>query len=342
MRNKAILYFLALFIFPLILGCTRNNTSLPEPATNAKGQPIYIDRPYLQNFSNRYYLDDKQSPIQLRDISVNRDGQIKILSSQGLLVPDNGSLFYSGRLIQDVTYAQMLSKKTTSLLTYKNQTVYLDSKQVFSNAWAGKIQIDHRLPEARLFAAGEDFHFLVSDGKALVYVDRDGKKLWTGAFDNLIQIKYQETGNRFLLVASDRIAEFIPGKSITEIYHGSGITCIENLPGESKFIIGTSSGYLFFPETKLINKLPCPDITTIKEINGELWFGSSWGVFKLKKDGKYDYYAGERWLPGNQVVAIEEGPENSVLVLTTKGVGQICSKEMTLEDKALFFEKQVR
>lgn len=342
MRSKAIIYFLTLFILPLIFGCIRNSPSLSKSATNTKGQPIYEDRPYLQNFSIKYYLNDKQSSLQLGYISVNRDGQIKILSSSGLLVPDNGSLFYAGRLIQDVTYPQMLPKKITSILTCKKQTVYLDSKQIFSNAWAGKLQIDHGLPQARLFAAGKDFHFLVSDGKNLVYVDNDGKKLWTGVFKNLIQIKYQETENRFLLVASDRIAEFNPDKSITEIYHGSGITCIETIVGENKFVIGTSSGYQFHPENKLISKLPCPEITTIKEINRELWFGSSWGVFKLNKNGKYDYYAGERWLPGNQVVAIEEGPENSVLVLTTKGVGQICSKEMTLEDKALFFEKQVR
>jgi len=342
MRNKAIAYLLMYIVILFISGFTNPDSNKTGSATNDKGQATYQDRPYLQNYSVRYYLSKEQASIKLYNLSNNRDGQIKILSGNGLLVQDNGSLFYPGKFTSDVSYTQMISKKITSILTYKKQTVYLDQKQVFSNAWAGKLQIDHQLPGARLFAAGEDFHFLVSDGRNLVYVDRDGKKLWTGTFENLIQIKYQESENRFLLVSPNRIAAFTLEKPITELYNGLEINCVEPIRGEDKFAIGTSIGYLIFPEKNLVSKLPCPEITTIKEINGELWFGSSWGTFKLNKEGKYDYYAGERWLPGNQVVAIEEGPENSVLVLTSNGVGQIFIKEITLEDKALFFEKQVR
>ena len=39
---------------------------------------------------------------------------------------------------------------------------------------------------------------------------------------------------------------------------------------------------------------------------------------------------------------MEKGPDHSLLVLTDQGLGQICTKMMTLEEKALFFEKQVR
>ena len=77
-------------------------------------------------------------------------------------------------------------------------------------------------------------------------------------------------------------------------------------------------------------------------IGDKVWFGSTNGAFALRSDGKFDYYNGERWLPSNTVVHISEGPKKSVLVLTTAGLGQICFKEMTLYDKAMYYEEQVR
>ena len=82
-------------------------------------------------------------------------------------------------------------------------------------------------------------------------------------------------------------------------------------------------------------KLPWLELTSVTEIDGKLWFGSTRGAFMLCEDGTFNYYYGERWLPGNNVKHIEAGLENSVLILTDKGLGQICFKEMTLEDKAM-------
>jgi len=62
----------------------------------------------------------------------------------------------------------------------------------------------------------------------------------------------------------------------------------------------------------------------------------------LKKDGKISYYASKRWIPSDVVLDIAKGPENSILILTDKGLGKICQKEMTLQDKALYYGKQVR
>jgi hypothetical protein len=62
----------------------------------------------------------------------------------------------------------------------------------------------------------------------------------------------------------------------------------------------------------------------------------------LRNDGKFNYYASERWIPSDTVVHISKGPENSVLILTNKGLGKICFEDMTLYEKAMFFEKQVR
>ena len=323
------------------IGCAGHKGGNTTSDDHSIHPDVHADKPFVQEYGVKYYLSPAQLPSKLFAISANRDGQIRILSDKGILVPDQGNLLYPGGLTEDIAYPQMLPKKIKSITTYRNQTVFLDNKQVFSNGWAGKIQIDHGLTNAFLFSGGEDFHFLVSDGSALVYLNADGEKIWSGRFDGLLEIKYQEAGNRYLLVSKDKIAEYIPGQPIKEIYQGNGITCASYLK-EDKIVVGTASGYVILPEKTHITKLPATEITTILEINGQLWFGTLHGAFRLNGNSKYSYYAGERWLPGNQVIALEKGPDQSVLVLTDRGVGQIISQMMTLEEKARFYEKQVR
>ena len=342
MRNSVLKYLFILSSCVIISGCSENNSNKVPSHFNNKGQPVYQDIPYLQDYSIKYYLADNQIAGRLTAISSNRDGQISILLDNKLLVPDIGSLFYSGGLIPDVSYPQTAIKNIVSISTYKNQTIYLDDLQLFSNAWAGKLQIDHRLPNASVFAGGQDFHFLVSDGEQVVYLDRDSHKIWSGSFKGTVQISYSETDNSFLLVSPNEVAEYVPGKDLKVIYKGSGITCAIQRNQNSEVVIGTKSGYISLSDQILKTALPCKEITCLNEIDGKLWFGTSHGAFMLNEQGKYNYYAGERWLPGNHVTVIGQGPENSVLVLTDKGLGQIFFKKMTLEDKALFYEKQVR
>ncbi len=73
-----------------------------------------------------------------------------------------------------------------------------------------------------------------------------------------------------------------------------------------------------------------------------MWFGTKNGAFAVNADGKIDYYASERWLPGNSVVDIAPGPDASVLILTSAGLAQLVFKPMTLHDKAQFYDQQVR
>ena len=342
MRNDFLkLFFLSLCLLPFV-GHAGLIEEIQSGDTNAKGQRVYKDVPYIQEFSIKYYFSKDQKPLLRNSISANRDGQISILTNSGLLVPDNANLMYAGTFTPDIAYTPMLKKKIVAIGTYRNQTVYLDDKQLFSNAWAGKFQIEHGLSKASLFAGGNDFHFLVSDGEVIHYFDQNGNKLWSGTFNGLIQIIYQNKKDRFLLVSPNQIAEFVPGQGITKLYSGKGTNCAEVSGKNEQVLIGTSSGYLLLSENSLIIKVPCPDITCMKEIGDQLWLGSSHGAYYLNPTGKYCYYAGERWLPGDSICSIEAGPDNSVLVLTNKGLGQINRKLMTLEEKALFYEKQVR
>jgi len=343
MKNISICCFLLFSIILPFTGCNQEKPLLNPEITNTKGQPVYQDIPYLQDLSIRYYLSPSQLNFKLSAISSNRDGQIRVLSDSGVVVPDNGSMFYPGKLIRDISYPPLFPKKIKSIGTYKNQTIYLDNKQLFSNAWAGKLQIDHGLSNASIFAGGDDFHFLISDGEQLVYLDQSGNKLWTGILKGVRQIQYEELKKCFLLVSPEMVVEYYPGQPNFKIcYTGTGISCATAISKRNEIVIGTTSGYIWLYDKKLISALPCAEITDIKEINGQLWFGSTWGAFFLNGKGKYSYYAGERWLPGNRVISVAPGPEQSVLVLTDKGIGQLSFKSTTLEEKALFYEKQVR
>ena len=340
MNNRLVLYFcLSLVLLSNIAGKAESASLI----SNDKGQSVYQDVPYPQEKSVKYYYDSAWPASKLVGISANRDGQIRILSDSGVVVPDNGSLFYAGSFTKDISYSQLLPKKIKSLDTYRNQTIYLDTKQIYSNAWAGSLQIDHGMPNASVFAGGEDFHFLVSDGDQLAYLDQSNHKLWSGNLKNVLNIHFDAEAKRFILVTPRQVAEFSPAQSqLKVLYTGSGITSATALSHSSDIVIGTQQGYLKLSDHKLITALPCTEITVVKQLNNQLWFGSAKGAFYLNKKGQYSYFAGERWLPGNRILDLVPGPENSILALTDKGLGQLSFNSMTLEEKALFYEKQVR
>lgn len=303
-----------------------------------------IDKPFIQEYSIKYNFDNSQET--LKEVAADRNGYIQILSSHGLLLPRAGEMLFPGTLVKDVHYRPTSDKGIRAIDSYKNQLVYIDDKAVFSNAWAGKLYSRHGLPEACIFAAGADFNFLISDGTKLQLLSFD-KVLWEGSSsDEVKQIKYNETTGDYWILGKETIQTFKPEKrNLETILTESTLTAIDVWDG--KLIVGTTDGYFDIDtKTKKIGEikrnLPWTEITTVENIDGDLWFGSSRGAFRLNDNEKYSFYASKRWLPSDKVIDISAGPENSVLILTDLGLGKICRQKMTLYDKAMFFEKQVR
>lgn len=314
----------------------------------AQVQPVYKDKPYLQDFSIKYYADTTQT--SLLQIAADRNGVIQMLAREGLRQPHAGQFLYPGKVVTDRNYRYMKDKHISALASYENQLVYLTDQVVFSNAWAGTLFSKHNLPKASLFAGGKDFTFLVSDGASLELI-KDSKSLWNGKLpdDSAIALAFQANVNQFWILGNKSLYKVgVQDKKLTKVLTGTNFTAFDITSKETKIIIGTLDGILSFDiptgkQTGSINrKLPATKITAVKEVDGKVWFGSNLGAFALRAEGKFDYYFGERWLPGNVVTDIEKGPKNSVLVLTTKGLGQIQFKSMTLEDKAKLFDEQVR
>ena len=310
-------------------------------------RPVFKDIAFSQDYSIKFYVSDEVK--NLMKVDADRNGVIQILSSNGLLKPDAGAFLYPGKLVTDKSYRPMSDKKIAAMGVYDHQFVYLDNTTMFSNAWAGSLFSKHEMPYARLFAGGADFTFLISDGATLKCI-KDSKLLWSGKMDDpIIGIRYSVENKNFWILGSKSLTSFsLKDKKLVSIFEGTNFTSFDLIDKGTKAIIGTNNGYFEINNVtrnqigdKHLN-LPCNEITSVEEINGKVWFGSTVGAFMLREDGKYNYYNGERWFPGDQVIQLTEGPENSVLVLTNKGLGQICFRDMTLEDKAMYFEKQVR
>ncbi len=341
-KMKKILY-LVLCAPALIL------TTCSEPGTQKlkSTQPVYKDVPYLQDYAVKYFSGDEIAG--LKKVCCDRNGVVQVLASDGLYRPDKGHFQYPGTLKPDRTYRPMADKKISDMILYENQFVYLDDMAVFSNAMAGKLYLRHGVIGARLLSGGPEAGFLVSDGKMLARV-KESEPLWTGQLNDgsILSIRNSHLSGDFLILTEQTLYSFsVQGKELKPVYNGSGFTCFEIAENGKTLIIGTKDGYIELDaegseESEMQRKLPWTELTAVREINGSLWFGSTRGAFMLREDGRFNYYYGKRWLPGNVVRDIEVGPDNSVLVLTDGGLGQICFEEMTLEDKAMIYEEQVR
>lgn len=309
---------------------------------------VYQDKPFMQDYSIKYYINGKD--VSLKTAFADRNENIKVYSSEGLLVPSNGRFLYPGTLVSDNTYRTLEGKNIKNLGSYDNQFVLLDDKAILSNAWAGSLYSKHELPDANIFVGGKNFSFLISNGKSLNYVN-NSKTTWKGNLDNdmVLDVKYQSSTNIFWILGKKTLATYNPiTQKLTNVLQGNNLTALDISTDNKKVIIGTNDGFMELDVlTKkqvgdINRKLPCTNITAIKTLNDKVWFGTSKGAFAIRKDSKIDYYNGERWLPGDNVTNISEGPDNSVLILTNAGLGQICFKKMTLHDKAELFDKQVR
>ncbi len=316
-----------------------------------QGQSTYKDVPFVQAFSVKYDLDLQNLPatVMLRNAFCDRNGIVQVLSSSGLLRPRGGQFLFPGKLALDLSSRPMRDKNINAFGLYKDQFVYADDKAVLSNAWAGKLYAKHSIPQVKIISGDNNFGFLITDGINVQYI-KDSSVAWKADFpDSILDIKYDQVRNQFWLLSSKQILVFnTKDKAIQNVTEGNDFTCFALARKNSELLVGTSNGYMILDaNTKkqkgdYYRKLPSNSISVINEIENQVWFGTTEGAFKLNADGKYDYYASKRWLPSNQVISIEKGNDHSILILTKGGLTELFLSSMTLHDKAMFYEKQVR
>jgi hypothetical protein len=85
--------------------------------------------------------------------------------------------------------------------------------------------------------------------------------------------------------------------------------------------------------------LPVAELTCLAlSPAGDLWVGSRQGACRCV-NGRFELYAGRRWLADDQVEAIDCAADGSVMVHTASGRSQIRFPALTLADKAAHYEQ---
>ncbi|MEO5889928.1 MAG: hypothetical protein ABIQ31_06715 [Ferruginibacter sp.] len=327
---------------------------LKTGATGGNKPPVptsFKDTAFMQAYSIKYTPGDVKGngDIGLKKVYCDRNGVVLIYSSRGILKKSGGQFLYPGQLVTDVSYLPMPDKKINNIGLYQNQFVFADDKAILSNAWAGKLYSLHSMPDITLFSGGDDFSFVISNGNSVQYL-KDSKVLfdWKSE-EKLLDISFDKKRKLFWLLTSNSIVVFNPAdKKVYPKYKGEGLTCFSLSANNNDMLVGTHNGYFKLnpdngiKSAEINNALPCRDITVIKTIENKTWFGSVNGAFSEEADGKFKYYASKRWIPGNHVNDIAAGSDHTVLILSDKGLGEIHFQSMTLHDKAMFYEQQVR
>jgi hypothetical protein len=72
--------------------------------------------------------------------------------------------------------------------------------------------------------------------------------------------------------------------------------------------------------------------------NGDVWGGTTEGAWRLRA-GRFRYFWGKRWLPGNVVSTIWTDAQNRVFISTDVGVSCIEERPMTLAQKAAHYNQ---
>jgi hypothetical protein len=116
-------------------------------------QRFYEDRPFIQDFSEKVPLSEKMGGTKLSVVRCDRNGRILVLSNRGLLQ------VYQGKLVPDKTYRPLADMQIKSLETYHGQFIYLTDKAVLSNAWAGRLLIPYKMPDAESFTPGNNLRW---------------------------------------------------------------------------------------------------------------------------------------------------------------------------------------
>lgn len=334
------------YLWALLLIFSSCSEATKEKVEKAATLPVYKDVPYQQDYAVKYKVKNEDS--SLSKVFMDRNGTIQVASSDGILRTHDGQFLYPGLLVEDRTYRPLTDKNIKDMDIYEDQFVYLDDMAVFSNAWAGSLYLDHDLPKAITMAVGNDFQFLISDATSLQFLSKS-KADWKGKLinDSILDILYDDASKNFWVLGKKSIASFDTTTSeLKTVLEGNEFTSFTFF--NNNLIVGTNSGYLTLDASSgkqigdLHTKLPSTEITDLETIDGQLWFGSTEGAFKLREDGRFDYYYGKRWLPGNMVKHISKGIDGSVLILTDAGLGQIVFEKMTLFEKAQYYEKQMR
>jgi hypothetical protein len=296
----------------------------------------------LQDSSEKVPLAPELGGATLRKVRADRNGRVIVLSDRGLLQ------VHEGALRPDRQYRPLSDAKIRDIDVFQGEFVYLTDRQVLSNAWGGRLLVEHQVPGAHLLAMGSESSFLViGEGQSVLFEQQQPVQKWETGEKWIKQAAFDSEQQRYFLLTDRGFRLLAPRVSAMGLFEMITSNCFAFSNDNRTLLIGTSEGYVPLDPNSLAHqtssqKLPSIDIRCIRTIGDAIWFGTPTGAFSLHPDGHIDYHASKRWLVDDAVVDIWPGPDRSVLILSETGLSTIHVREMTLAEKATHFDRLTR
>lgn len=294
----------------------------------------YEDLPYLQDQAHHFL---KETPAILYDLQTDRNQNSIVLSNEGLLFP------WQGHLKKYKQYRPLNDLEILAITGFEGQFYYMTSAAVFSNAFGGSFYLEHQLPQATHFSMGKEAVVLVVSSQRLRLFDQKKQmQLDIILTQKPIAIQYDDLNNSFLILTVNGLVHLdVKSKKLEKVFTANNLTAIALQ--QDKIALGSANGIHFlnrqnFQKERTLKALPHTEITALKTIGKSLWVGTTKGAFSFRVDNTFDYYASQRWLVDDTVVALAAGSDQNVLVLTQNGLTEIHFSLMTLEQKAQHFQ----
>jgi hypothetical protein len=164
----------------------------------------HIDKPFKQDFADKYALVESLQDTKLQKVRSNRNKSIYMLSDAGVLHTGENTI------AKNTYYRPFENMTIVDMDVHEGQFVYLSKSAVLSNAWAGKVLINHKVKNPVCFKMSTDFSVLIAGAGEISY-HKNGKEVWKQKEKDFapIEIIDDQKAGRFLILAESGVYELL-------------------------------------------------------------------------------------------------------------------------------------
>jgi hypothetical protein len=293
------------------------------------------DEPFPQPISHKYLL-----PTELRgqaqQVAIDQDGIVYIATTKGI------ARLFGHQIALDHSYRPMAGKVATEISVRNGELFYLFPSELLSNRRAGKFVQRLEVPHEH-FAVNESGTALLTLGaKATLLKDRYPAELPGNPpvpFNQVLAFAdsfLARAGDAVYRVTSNvlKIAE-VPALNVIALH-------------DNKLYAGSARGLVALDPANgremapLNSRLPFTNIAALASSATGLWAGTTRGLWIMSTDRSFRYFASKRWLDDDEVLDLAIAPNGNVFALTKNAVNEIEFRQMTLAEKAMWYENKIR
>lgn len=296
------------------------------------------DVPFRQAVAVKFTAAPDLAGAQYRRLCITRDGIAYVLTDRGV------ARLFDDRLALDRSFRPLAGKLARDIALGGGELFYLYDDGFLANAFAGE--------RAGALPKGTYQQFAVADNGAVLLASRTNLARFQDGRLTRLPLALPPGGARLyarrdLFFALTPEAIYGVGTNGVTLFHqGTDLTALA-FPG-NELLVGTRHGYYALnlatgqSTRPLQDRLPATEITCFATTTNGLWAGTTHGVWFQAGPRSFRYFAGQRWLPDDEVIDLQLAPDGELFVLTKAGLGKIGFLELTLARKAAYFDAKIR